>query len=67
MDNLTRSFAVEAALRQIDECTNIADLKALTKSLVKSHFETRDLIAMLLLPPAPHSGQAELGEEPSWR
>jgi hypothetical protein len=49
VDDLTRSFAVEAALRQIDDCSNIAELKALAKSLVKAHFEARDLIGTLLL------------------
>lgn len=67
VDDLTRSFAVESALRQIDDCSNIAELKALAKTLVKSHFEARSFIATLLLPTAPPSGQAELGEEPSWR
>ena len=67
VDDLTRSFAVESALRQIDDCTNIAELKALAKTLMKSHFEARSLIATLLLPTSPPSGQTELGEEPSWR
>jgi hypothetical protein len=61
MDRLSLSFAQEAALRQIDECTNIAELKALTKKLMQSHFETRSFIAQLLVqPPAafqpPESG-----------
>lgn len=65
MDDLTRSFAVESALRQIDDCASLAELKALAKTLVKSHFEARSLIATLLLPPLPLSGQAGPGEEPS--
>lgn len=56
MDNLTRSFALEAALRQINECTNMADLKKLAEALVKAHFEARDLIGILLLrAPSPSS------------
>lgn len=67
MDDLTRSFAVEAALRQIDDCSNIAELKALAKTLVKSHFETRSFIATLLLQAPTPGSQAELDGEPPWR
>lgn len=49
MDKLALTFAKESAIRQIDECTNIAELKALTKTLIKSHFESRSFIATLLL------------------
>lgn len=61
VDNLTRSFALEAALRQVNDCTNIEDLKDLAKSLVKAHFEARDLIGTLLLR-APLPGSS--GEQP---
>jgi hypothetical protein len=61
MDELSLGFAQEAALRQIDECTSVAELKALAKQLMKSHFETRSFIAQLLLHPpkafqAPENG-----------
>lgn len=53
MDKLSLSFAQETAIRQIDDCTNIAELKALTKTLMKSHFETRAFIAQLMLRDLP--------------
>jgi hypothetical protein len=67
VDDLTRSFAVEAALRQIEDCSNIAELKALTKTLIKSHFETRSFIATLLLQAPVPDYQAELDDELPWR
>jgi hypothetical protein len=67
VDDLTRSFAVEAALRQVDNCSSITELKALAKTLIKSHFEARSFIATLLLQ-APLPGyQAELDDELPWR
>jgi len=60
MDKLSLSFAQETAIRQIDECTNIAELKALTKSLMKSHFESRAFIAQLLLRDLPNIKNVEL-------
>jgi len=71
VDDLTLSFAQEAALRQIDDCTNVAELKALAKSLIKSHFTSRSFIATLLLRettlgPSP-SYQTELDDELPWR
>ena len=63
MDDLTLNFAQEAALRQIDECTNVAELKALAKTLIKSHFTSRSYIAMLLLrdieAPARYAGASQ--------
>ena len=67
MDDLTRSFVIEAALRQIDDCSNIAELKALAKTLVKSHFTARSFIAMLLLQAPIPGSQAELDGELPWR
>jgi hypothetical protein len=67
VDDLTRSFAVEAALRQIDDCSSITELKALTKTLIKSHFEARSFIATLLLQVPTPSYQAELDDELPWR
>jgi hypothetical protein len=60
MDKLSLSFSQEAAIRQIDDCTNIAELKALTKSLMKSHFETRTFIAQLMLRELPNSKNVKL-------
>jgi 23S rRNA A1618 N6-methylase RlmF len=76
MDNLSLSFAQEAALRQIDDCTNIHELKALAKSLMKSHFSTRSFIANLLLRDLPKASDylrhlspelEEGAEAPPWR
>lgn len=71
MDEFTRSFAQEAAIRQIDNCTSIDELKALTKTLLASHFQARSYIATLLweaLPfktdGVPPEGEQESG---SWR
>lgn len=68
MDDLTLGFAKEAAMRQIDDCTNIAELKLLAKNLVKSHFTARSFIATLLLrdiSALPH--QMGLNDELPWR
>jgi hypothetical protein len=54
MDQLSLSFAQEAALRQVDDCTNIAELKSLTKTLMKTHFESRSFIAQLMLRDLPN-------------
>lgn len=67
MDDLTRSFAIEAALRQIDDCSSIAELKALAKTLIKSHFEARSFIATLLLQTPLPGSQTELDDELPWR
>jgi hypothetical protein len=71
VDDLTISFAQEAVLRQIDECNSIADLKALAKSLVKSHYMSRRFIASLLLRDASLapslSAMNELDDELPWR
>jgi len=53
MDKLSLKFAQEAALRQIDECSSIAEIKALAKSLMKANFETRAFIADLMLRDLP--------------
>jgi predicted transcriptional regulator of viral defense system len=60
MDKLSLSFAQEAAIRQIDDCTNIAELKALTKTLMKSHFESRGFIARLMLRDLPNIKNVKL-------
>jgi hypothetical protein len=60
MDKLSLSFAQEAAIRQIDDCTNIAELKALTKTLMKSYFESRGFIAQLMLRDLPNIKNVKL-------
>jgi hypothetical protein len=71
MDDFSLGFAQEAALRQVDDCTNIAELKALAKSLIKSHFTSRSFIATLLLrdasTPISASYLTELDDELPWR
>jgi hypothetical protein len=71
VDDLTISFAQEAVLRQIDDCSSIADLKALAKNLVKSHYMSRRFIASLLLRDASLapslSAMNELDDELPWR
>lgn len=48
MDALALKFAEEAALRQISECSNLEELKALAVTLVKGHFEAKRLIELLM-------------------
>lgn len=71
MDEVTRGFAQEAAIRQIDNCTNIDELKALTKTLVASQFQAREFIARLLREslPSKEAGMALDNEQESsnWR
>jgi len=49
MDRAALKFAQEVGLRQIDECSNVQELQSLAKTLLKSHFESRSLIATLML------------------
>ena len=55
MDALSLTFAQESALRQIEECTDLAELKKLTSSLVRGHFESRAMISRLLLDGTPRA------------
>lgn len=48
MDNLSLKFAEESALRQIDECADINELKKLARSLIKGHFSAKALICQLM-------------------
>lgn len=48
MDNLSLQFAEAAALQDVDRCTNLEDLKKLTKLLIKGHFQSRGFIATLM-------------------
>lgn len=67
MDALSLKFAQESALRQIEECTDLAELKKLTSSLVRGHFESRAMICRLLLdgPPRAFSTEGPDGAPPS--
>lgn len=49
MDNLSLKFAEEAALRQIDDCTDLNELKNLTRVLMRSHFLAKATICNLLI------------------
>lgn len=49
MDNLSLKFAEEAAIRQIEDCTDLNELKKLTYVLMRSHFSARATICNLLL------------------
>lgn len=49
MDKLSLQFSEQAALRIIDSCTDIEELKALTKQLMQAHFGCRQFIADLML------------------
>jgi hypothetical protein len=49
MDKLSLKFSEQSALRQIDSCTDINELKKLTRSLMRSHFGARSMICDLLL------------------
>jgi hypothetical protein len=48
MDKLALSFAKTQALNAVENCNSLAELKALTKSLVQAHFEKRAFIEMLM-------------------
>lgn len=49
MDKLSLRFAEEAALRQVEECTDLGELKKLTSSLIRGHFSAKALISNLML------------------
>lgn len=48
MDALSLKFAEESALREIENCTDLAELKKLAISLTRSHFSARSLICTLM-------------------
>jgi hypothetical protein len=48
MDNLSLKFAEESALRQLEDCTDLAELKKLTSILIKTHFTSKALICQLM-------------------
>ena len=48
MDNLSLQFAEQSALRMVDHCTDLEQLKALTRSLVSGHFQARAFICQLM-------------------
>ena len=48
MDHLSLKFAEQSALRMVDSCTDLEQLKALTRSLVSGHFEAKALICLLM-------------------
>jgi hypothetical protein len=48
MDSLSLKFAEESALRQLEDCTDIAELKKLTSALIKAHFNAKALICQLM-------------------
>jgi hypothetical protein len=55
MDNLSLQFAEETALRQIDECNDIEQLKTVTRSLIQGHFQARAFMCTLLKQNLPRS------------
>lgn len=48
MDHLSLKFAEQSALRMVDSCTDLEQLKPLTRSLVSGHFEAKALICLLM-------------------
>jgi hypothetical protein len=48
MDDLSLQFAEQSALRMVDHCTDLEQLKALTRSLVSGHFQARAFICQLM-------------------
>ncbi len=48
MDQLSLKFSEAAALQAVDGCTDLEELKVVTRHLVKSHFESRAYIQMLM-------------------
>ena len=48
MDDLSLKFAEAAALQDVDRCTNLEDLKKLTKLLIQGHYQARSFIGVLM-------------------
>jgi hypothetical protein len=48
MDKLALSFAKTQALNAVDSCTDIEELKELTKNLIAGHFEKRAFIELIM-------------------
>lgn len=49
MDDLSLRFAEESALRQVEECSDLGELKRLASSLIRGHFSAKALICTLML------------------
>jgi hypothetical protein len=60
MDNLALKFAEESALRQVEECTDLGELKKLASSLIRGHFSAKALICTLML-----QGLQDMRQSPS--
>ena len=48
MDDLSLQFAEQSALRMVDHCTDLEQLKQLTRSLISGHFQAKALICTLM-------------------
>lgn len=48
MDKLSLQFAKQAALQQIETCTDLGELKKVASSLASAHFASRELMCTLL-------------------
>lgn len=48
MDQLSLSFSEASALKAVESCTDIEELRAVTRSLVRGHFESRRFIDLLM-------------------
>lgn len=64
MDSLSLQFAEASALRQVDSCTDLEELKKLTRSLVSAHFQSRALICQLMEQSLQDLSRARCGDCP---
>jgi hypothetical protein len=53
MNSLEARFALEAGLREIDDCKSLDALKALAKSLLQAHYASKTLLGQLILQQLP--------------
>ena len=65
MDNLSLKFAEESALRQVEECTDLGELKKLASSLIRGHFSAKALICTLMLQGLQDMHQSASSQEKS--
>lgn len=64
MDNLSLQFAEASALQQVDSCTDLEELKKLTRTLVQGHFQARAFICQLMEQGLEDLNRARCGDCP---
>jgi hypothetical protein len=66
MEPLSLKFAQERMVRGIHDCTNVEELKQLTKMLAQSFYMNQQFIADLMKEQLPKGKPSSGGTTPAW-